>query len=182
MKYQDSWQQGNKVETGVRECVARYEIIKNFCSRLKQPFTVCDIGANMNYFGLRLTEDFQCTVMSFEFHQFEMRETLVKNNPNIFFVNKKLSLVNLKTLTKLIHFDVVLALSVLHHLPGDSNEWVKEFSNLGNNTILELALKDSAMVKTKTNYRKPKGKIIGYGDSHLKNNFKRPIFLLTTPK
>ena len=68
MKYQDSWD-GKVIEAGKRECASRYEIVKSVCSELKQPFSVCDIGANMNYFGIRLIEDFDCLVMSFEFHQ-----------------------------------------------------------------------------------------------------------------
>jgi len=58
MAYQDKWIRGRVTQEGYRDCVKRYDIIKSFCSQYKRPFTVCDIGSNWNYFGLRLTEDF----------------------------------------------------------------------------------------------------------------------------
>ena len=177
MKYQDSWD-GGVVEPGKRECAARYEIIKAFCQKFDHPFTVCDIGANMNYFGMRLTEDFDCRVMSFEFHQFEMREKLVKNNKKLMFLKRKVSLDDLQILNACAHFDLVLAMSVLHHLPGDTAKWLAEFNKLGDYVILEFALSDSERVKSKTNYIVPDSQLLGYGDSHLKKDFKRPIVLL----
>lgn len=181
MKYQDSWN-GGVTEKGKRECADRYEVVKTFCQRFQRPFTVCDIGANMNYFGIRLTEDFDCKVVSFEFHQFEMREQLVKGNKDIMFLKRKVSLADLKILHSVAHFDLVLAMSVLHHLPGNTAEWIAGFYKLGTNVILEFALDDSDRIKNKINYQIPESQILGYGDSHLKKNFKRPIVLLTHEK
>lgn len=178
MKYQDSWD-GGLVEKGKRECAARYEVVKSFCQKFNRPFTVCDIGANMNYFGIRLTEDFDCRVVSFEFDQFEKREQLVKKNEKILFLKRKVSLSDLEILNSCSHFDLVLAMSVLHHLPGDSAKWIGALNKLGDNVIFEFALSDSDRVKSKKNYGIPDSQILGYGDSHLKKNFKRPIVLLT---
>lgn len=180
MKYQDSWNCGVLIEEGKRECYERYKIVKSVCDTLPGKFTVCDIGANMNYFGIRLIEDFGCNVMSFEFNSFEMREQLVKGNENMLFLKRKLSLPDLKILNSVCHFDVVLAMSVLHHLPGDSTEWINQFRQLGDRVILEFALTDSERINFRKNYNIPSdAKVIGYGDSHLKKNFKRPIVLLT---
>jgi hypothetical protein len=178
MKYQDSWN-GGLVAKGVRDCESRYQIVKSFCHKLPKPiFTVCDIGANMNYFGIRLTEDFNCKVMSFEFHQFETREPLVKKNKDIMFLKRKLSLTDLELLNACSHFDLVLALSVLHHLPGDSSQWIDQFSRLGDNVIMEFAGEDSDRTSIRKNYKIPEtSTVLGYGDSHLKQ-FKRPIILL----
>lgn len=178
MKYQDSWSNG-LIEKGNRECAERYEIVKSVCDQIPKKFTVCDIGANMNYFGIRLIEDYGCHVVSFEFNSFEMRERLVKGNKNLLFLKRKLSLSDLKILNSVCHFDLVLAMSVLHHLPGDSTEWVNQFRQLGDRVILEFALSDSDRINVRKNYSIPEdAKIIGYGDSHLKKNFKRPIVLL----
>jgi len=177
MKYQDIWD-GHLLTPGKRECASRYEIIKTFCNTLKEPFTVCDIGANMNYFGIRLTEDFNCNVMSFEFHQFESREPLVKRNKNILFLKRRISLPDLEILNSCSHFNLVLALSVLHHLPGDSTQWIDQFSKLGDHVILEMAGEDSDRTLIRKNYKIPDSSVLGYGDSHLKKDFKRPIILL----
>jgi hypothetical protein len=177
MKYQDSWN-GKVIEAGKRECALRYEIIKSVCSELKQPFSVCDIGANMNYFGIRLIEDFDCRVMSFEFHQFEMREKLVKGNDRLMFLKRKISLTDMYILNSCCHFDIVLAMSVIHHLPGSVKQWIAQFRKLGDNIIIEIALNDSKRTATRKEYDIPEdGKIIGYGDSHLLKDFKRPIIL-----
>ena len=69
MIYQDTWVNGKLTQKGIRDCAGRYEVIKNFCLKFTEPFTVCDIGANMAYFGLRLIEDFGCSVIAFEFDQ-----------------------------------------------------------------------------------------------------------------
>ncbi len=180
MKYQDLWYKGKLIDNGKRECSARYEIIKSFCSsNFEHRFTVCDIGANMNYFGMRLIEDFGCSVIAFEFHQFEMRKKAIGKVSNLMFVNHKLSIEDLELLIKCCHFDLILALSVLHHLPGRSDKWIQLMRDLSDNVIIEFALEDSGRTIKKIGYTIPKdGILLGYGDSHLMNNFKRPIVLL----
>jgi hypothetical protein len=70
-------------------------------------------------------------------------------------------------------------MSVLHHLPGNSTEWLNAARKIGDNIIVEFALNDSSRTAIRKDYKIPEdGKIIGYGDSHLKQNFKRPIVLL----
>jgi hypothetical protein len=180
MKYQDIWINGRVTELGKRECSARYEIIKQFCTTLKQPFTVCDIGANMAYFGLRLIDDFDCYVIAFEFHQFEERAKIISLNKTtkLIYMNRKISLIDLDILKQFCHFNLILALSVLHHVPGSVREWIAKLQEFTDNLIIEVALSDSKRTETRKEYIIPEGKILGYGDSHLKENFKRPIILL----
>ena len=180
MKYQDVWINGQVTEAGKRECANRYEIIKQFCITLKQPFTVCDIGANMAYFGLRLIDDFDCYVIAFEFHQFEERAKIISLNKTakLIYMNRKISLTDLDILRQFCHFNLILALSVLHHVPGSVKEWIEKLKSFTDNLIVEMALNDSARPATRKEYFVPDGKILGYGDSHLKENFKRPIILL----
>jgi hypothetical protein len=45
------------------------------------------------------------------------------------------------------------------------------------NLIVEMAGEDSTRPETRKEYIIPEGKILGYGDSHLKK-YKRPIILL----
>jgi SAM-dependent methyltransferase len=178
MTYQDIWVNGKLETKGVRSCADRYEIIKANCAEVK---TVLDIGANMCYFGIRLIEDFNCSVMAFEFHQFEMRQEIVSRNKtkNLIFLKRKLSLPDLQHMANYMHFDLVLAMSVIHHLPGDTSQWIQAFRNLGDKVIMEFAFEDSKRPDIRKNYAMPTdAEIIGYGDSHLKKDFKRPIILL----
>lgn len=181
MKYQDSWLNGKVIEKGGRECAKRYEIIKGFCETLPQPFSVLDIGSNMNYFGLRLTSDFNCRVVAFEFHQFEMRAKLVRDSGNkrLMFLKRKLQLEDMETLAACAKFDLVLALSVIHHLPGSISEWIKKMRIVGRSVILEVALSDSKLVSKKKEYLIPEDAVeIGGGESHLEKGFVRPIYFL----
>lgn len=180
MKYQDVRINGKTISKGKRECAARYEIIKEFCGTLKQPFTVCDIGANMSYFGLRLIEDFDCRVIAFEFHQFEEREKIIKQNKTnkLMYLKRKVSLSDLEILESCCHFDLVLALSVLHHVSEPVKYWITGLRGIGKNVIIEYALSDSKRTLKRESYNiSSEGIILGYGDSHLKDNFKRPIIL-----
>jgi hypothetical protein len=180
MKYQDTWINGELQEKGIRECASRYGIIKAFCTELPQPFTVCDIGANMSYFGLRLIEDFGCSVIAFEFHQYEEREKIIRMDKTnkLMYLKRKISLSDLSILNSCCHFNLVLALSVLHHVPGSIREWIAQLHKLGDNLIIETALSDSKRTETRKEYEIPDGKVLGYGDSHLQKDFKRPIILI----
>ena len=181
MIYQDTWVNGSLVAKGQRDCASRYDIVKSVCAPYGSGFSVLDIGANMCYFGLRLIEDFNCTVMAFEFNSFDLRERNVKANKTdrLILLKRKLTIKDIEILSNSCHFDFVLMMSVLHHLPGNSTEWLNAVRKIGDNIIVEFALEDSTRIDIRQDYKIPNdGKIIGYGDSHLKQNFKRPIVLL----
>lgn len=179
MKYQDSWINGEMIEKGERECANRYDIIKAACQYI-EPKTVLDIGANMCYFGLRLIEDFNCDVMAFEFNSFKLRLDHIKKSgtKKLMLLERKLTIPDLEIIASCCRFELVLALSVVHHLPGDTSEWIKAIRQCGRRTIIEFAGTDSARPTIRKNYSIPNGgSLLGYGDSHLKKNFKRPIYL-----
>lgn len=182
MIYQDTWVNGKCVAKGQRDCDNRYEIIKPVCAKYHTGFSVLDIGANMCYFGLRLIEDFNCTVMAFEFNSFEMRERIVGQNKTdrLILLKRKLTIQDIRVLSNSCHFDLVLMMSVLHHLPGNSTEWISAVRKIGDNVIIEFALEDSTRPQVRSGYKIPDdAAVIGYGDSHLKKDFKRPIVLIT---
>ena len=110
-----------------------------------------------------------------------MRKKIISKNKtkNLIYLNRKISLTDIKILNDCCHFDLVLALSVMHHLPGDHLSWIEQLYKLGDNVIIELALGDSKRTAIRQGYDiPPNSKILGYGDSHLEKNFKRPIILL----
>lgn len=180
MIYQDTWLNGKCIAKGQRDCEGRYELIKSVC-HIINPATVLDIGANMCYFGLRLIEDFNCYVMAFEFNSFEMRQAHVKRNntDRLMLLNRKLSLSDLDILKASASFDLVLALSVLHHVPGSVEKWIRNIRRIAKYSIIEFAIEDNASrVATRKDYIIPTdGKLLGYADSHLSETIKRPIYL-----
>lgn len=180
MKYQDTWINGEAVESGNRECAERYEIIRNFCRcNFHGKFNVCDIGANMAYFSIRLVENFNCKVMAWEFHQYDKRKKIInKNNisKNLMYINRKISLDDLIVMRSVCKFDLVLGLSVLHHVSEPIGLWIDAMRGMSKHTIIELAGEDSDRTKIREEYKAHEdGRIIGWGDSHLKEGFKRPI-------
>ena len=181
MTYQDIWLNGRLVQEGYRSCEPRYQIVRDFCaSRLGTGFTVCDIGANMAYFSIRLIEDFRATAMAFEFHEYAKRWRIIKKQKTdrLMYVNRKVSLNDLGVLSQTTQFDIVLALSVLHHVPGEVEKWILAMRKLARFTIVEMALYDSTRTAGKHGYKVPSGgEIIGYGESHLEDGFMRPIFV-----
>lgn len=176
MIYQDTWKDGELVQKGKRECASRYEVVRKFCEEnFHEPFSVLDIGANMCYFGIRLIEDFGCNVLAFEFHQFEKRKAAIGDVPGLSFIKKKLKF---DEILELPRFDLILALSVLHHVQEPIGMWISRLTLRCKHLIIEHAESDSTRPAVRTNYTLPDGgKIIGYGDSHLQENFKRKIIV-----
>ena len=183
MTYQDVWLNGKCIKSGTRECESRYEIIRDFCETRygNDFFTICDIGANMSYFGLRLIEDFKCNVIAFEFHNFDMRLKHIEANKTnrLLLLNKKINLKELEILNTACQFDLVLAMSVIHHVKDNVYAYVDALRELGNNIILEVAENDSKRAVNLDKIIYPEdGIILGYGKSHLNENIKRKIILL----
>lgn len=174
--YQDIWIKGEVIEKGYRDCVGRYEIIKEYCQKFQRGFSVLDIGANTCYFGIRLIEDFDCKVMAFEFNSFPKRKDIVRRNgieDKLMLIKRKLNIDDLKALRGLFRPDLILALSVLHHVKNPEL-WVQELRMLSDNVIVEFAKEDSARVEK--GFEPPEGfNLLGFGSSHLNKEIKRPI-------
>jgi len=177
--YQDEWVKGRLVRKGTRECANRYAMVKSVCSKIGRPFSVLDIGANMCYFGIRLTEDFEgCSVMAFEFNMFPRRKAVVKANraDRVMLLKRKLSIGDVALMSRVCRFDVILALSVLHHTKGCGEGWVKALIPMCAHLIVELAQEDSARVKDPSAYSVPEqSTVLGYCESHLSPTIERPM-------
>lgn len=183
MTYQDVWLNGKCIRRGERECASRYELIRAFCARFVGPFTVCDIGANMCYFGIRLAEDFPlCQVTAFEFDHFKLREDHLRANEvqeRIVLIRQKLNIADVEKMALERRFDLALALSVMHHLPGNHAQWMRALRGIADNVILEYALGDSSRTALRKGYGIPRWtSLLGYGTSHLNPTIKRPIVLV----
>ncbi|MFC7322624.1 class I SAM-dependent methyltransferase [Halobacillus campisalis] len=113
--YQDVWVKGKVVKKGKRECEKRYKKIKEQLNRIKQPFTVLDIGADSGYFSFRIAEDFNAQVTMLTSDKKIDNIMRQNNNKNVKLIREEVNVDNLKVLTEKEDFDVILALSILHH-------------------------------------------------------------------
>ena len=183
-QYQDEWAKGT-LSSGVRECESRYEIIKEYASRFNRPFTVLDIGANLGYFGFRLMEDFDCVSVMVEampnYHR--SLKNLARENDAGVVLFHRFDHSSLKTLGDVEHFDLVLALSVVHHIEGDVNQTCSLIEQLGDHVIWEIADEEGACGQDKVNniIIDSRWEKIGEGKSHLAGSH-RNIYASHHPK
>ncbi|WP_430788230.1 class I SAM-dependent methyltransferase [Virgibacillus flavescens] len=115
--YQDIWVKGKVIQKGRRECDNRYNKIKEYLTKyhFNEPFTVLDIGANFGYFSFRIAEDFDASVTMIESNS-EINEIVKQNdNDKVKLINQHVSVKDLKRIMQGENFDVILALSILHH-------------------------------------------------------------------
>jgi len=141
--YQDQYINGKVIVKGKRDCEPRYEAIKQVFQKYNRPFTVLDVGANLGYYSIRASHDFDVVSVMIENKPNEARKLVELCSKNtckskLIVLNYSLGLVELKELTKCEHFDVVLALNIIHHFPNKDIENICEvFTKLGDNLIIE---------------------------------------------
>lgn len=140
INYQDVWIHGELVEPGARECVLRYTPIYEALKKLNRPLKVLDIGANMGYFTIRLAEQLEGVFVAMEGDS-QIADLLVKivkmsRNRQVFVMEKMLSLHDY-TLIQEEYFDVILALSIVHHLNEPFQQVFEQLTKACDVLILE---------------------------------------------
>ena len=150
--YQDIYSRGAVSEVGYRDCSNRYNAIRDFVfAKYKRTFTILDVGANCGYFSIRAATEYDATAIMIQKGYGdetsigdgkEHSDTIVKlckENPDL-----KLSLLDirissrqLKELSQSENFDVVLALSVLHHFGDSWKEAAEAMLSLGHLIVVE---------------------------------------------
>lgn len=157
--YQDVWVDGEPIINGGRECEFRYYAIRKVLKKFKRPIKVLDIGANMGYFSLRLAEEFEgCFVMiEGTEHIANALHKLCKLNRNgkCILLKRKLCLQDLRNLVEVEHFDVVLALSIIHHFDEPYQEVLDVLTQLGSYLILEPPIKEENTLNQKRIIKEP---------------------------
>jgi hypothetical protein len=141
VNYQDIWFKGKAILRGGRHCEFRYFAIENYLKKFKRPISVLDIGANMGYFSWRLMEKFQGTFTMVEGDAYTgkvlKRLCKLNNNPQAALLSRRFCLQDLKDLAESEHFDVVIALSVIHHFDEPYQEVLEALTRLGSCLIFE---------------------------------------------
>lgn len=175
-QYQDLWCQGNVMMRGVRGCEERFNIIRDFLAP-SPPQTVMDLGANLGYFSMRLAEQFDCRTVAIETHYSrELKDALEANGDSRveafpatieYFLNQKHA-----------RYDVVLALSVVHHLSMPYTETLDLLRAHGRTVIVELATELGACGQHRIveQYVPENAIMLGNVESHL--GAFRPMFAL----
>lgn len=141
--YQDVWVKGKRIIKGQRECEGRYLAIRKELRRLgfsgqaaAPPFHVLDIGAASGYFSFRIAEDFHAHVTMIESSPDIAKWVKANGNPRVKLIHRSVSARDLLKMAKKKHYDVVLALSVLHHFP-DFELAVRAIFQLGDVVFIE---------------------------------------------
>lgn len=141
--YQDIYINGNIVIKGIRDCENRYKAMKEVFSKYNRRFSILDIGANFGYYSIRASDEYGALSFMIEGKEEEARilsSVCEKNRSkdNLIVANSVMDVHKIRELSKCEHFDVILALNVIHHFELDHIEEVCElFEELGDNLIIE---------------------------------------------
>lgn len=111
MNYQPTWHDGMVLAAGERDCADRYEPIRELLAGVDGLDTVLDLGANSGYFSARIADDFLAAHVTAVDPRPELRQAA---SDRITVVQHRMDAAAVRALPR---HDVVLALSVLHHLP-----------------------------------------------------------------
>lgn len=111
MGYQPTLRDGRVVHPGERDCADRYEPIRDLLAEATGPLAVLDLGAYTGYFATRVTEDLPHAHVTAVDPRPEIRQAA---SNQITVIQRRMDAAALRALPRR---DVVLALSVLHHLP-----------------------------------------------------------------
>jgi len=162
--YQDVWVDGEVKQKGIRDCETRYAAIYEHCKQYprKRFFTVMDIGTCLGYFPFRLVYELPAVAAMFEcnpdyinalvgpLQKGNLLSGLIRQQhrrTRLTLMNRRLTLPCLHELNKCEHFDVILALRVVHHFKEPFADVIDAIVSLGDYTFLELPTPDETKVR-----------------------------------
>jgi len=169
--YQDRIVDGKVIQKGERECEQRYQTIKEVLDNYKRPFTVLDIGAAQGYFSFRIMQDFpEATCVMMESHESRTLLDLCKKNKKGLLLAHHAAPDHFERLSECEHFDVVLALNVIHHI-GEPDRTFNALMKLGDDVIIETPPEDDKGACGQEHLKRimelcKSGKIIGESQRH----------------
>lgn len=151
--YQDIWVNGKVRQKGVRVTEARYAPIKELLSKYTRPVTILDIGANLGYFSFRASSEFNCISIMVEASKEYLRALKKLSDEqnckdSLILLGKRLRAATLRTLAACEHFDIVLALRVVHHFKEPYSEVIRSINYLGDYIFMELPTPGETKVKS----------------------------------
>lgn len=137
----------NMPPTNGQQPEKRYPIIKSILELYERPFTMLDIGAAQGYHSLMAAWQYPESVFvmiegnnnSYPMAGDQLLSICKCNDQlkNIIHLNKPVVVSDLQKLGSCEHFDVVLALNIIHWLGPDYKETIDAILTLGDNIIIE---------------------------------------------
>lgn len=177
-QYQDiiiNGQVAKKANYNHKHCQDRYAVIEKILEKYNRPFTLLDIGAAQGYYSLKAAYKFkESTFVMLEGNNpaypkigDQLRSICEDNTKlnNIIFLNRSIFLEDLKKIATCEHFDVVLALNIVHWFPAQYKEIIDVIISLGKDIIFETPPFDEIHLDSK--HRKQRKDIYNY---LIKNN------------
>ena len=194
--YNDVRIKGETVFSRYRNSEKRYDEIFQFCKKFNRPISVLDLGAAEGYFTFRLSEDFSGVFVAVENNpQRKLLELCIKNNNrNILLLDKQMNLKHLIHLKEVQHFDIVLALNIIHHFDEPFQDVLETLVSMSSfcfmehpNSLEDNSTKNSHRLKTeKLRLEKFKPKLLNKNQSGLGNSsnqkLERDMWLLENTK
>ena len=137
--YNDIRINGKTLSLGYRNSEKRYSEIFKFCKKFNRPISVLDLGAAEGYFTFRLAEDFDGVFVAVESNpERKLLELCKKNNdPKVLLLNRQMNLKNLKNIKEVQHFDIVLALNIVHHFDEPFQDVLETLVSMSSFCFLE---------------------------------------------
>jgi 2-polyprenyl-3-methyl-5-hydroxy-6-metoxy-1,4-benzoquinol methylase len=167
-QYQDLWCKGRTIQTGVRPCAERWWRLYEFL-KPNPPETVLDLGANLGYYSMRMADQFGCKVDAVESLYYRQLVDAVRANGDdrVLPINTRIESVLLSDIYG--PYDVVLALSVLHHLDMPFDIALGHLRELGRTVIVEIATEGEAcgQNRVREQYIPDDAQYLGNVSSHL---------------
>jgi 2-polyprenyl-3-methyl-5-hydroxy-6-metoxy-1,4-benzoquinol methylase len=137
--YNDIRIKGKTISTGYRDSEKRYHEISKFCKKYNRPISILDLGAAEGYFTFRLSEEFDGIFIAVEYDPGRKLLELCKKNDNskVMLLNKMMNLDDLKKLKEVQHFDIILALNIIHHFEEPFQSVLDTLVSMGSYCFLE---------------------------------------------
>jgi len=186
VSYQDVVVDGVLVR-GQRECASRWAAISKVLAKYDRRFTVLDLGASEGYFSLRAASEFDCVAVMIEGGKQLLSLCSENVGLDTILLQRRVSIRDLEQLATCEHFDVVLALNVLHHFV-EPERVVRAVMSLGDHTIIETPAPDDsgacgqAVIPELHKLLADRGgDLIATTRSHVSDTY-RPMWLFDTPK
>jgi hypothetical protein len=175
-RYQDRWCRGVVIERGERPCGDRFAVIADFLEPFR-PRTGVDLGANLGYFSMRLADRLDMQMTAVEDAHFSVLADVIRKNGDLRVWPKK-ARVDAEFLAGIDATDVILALSVLHHLDIPYADALTLLKAKAAYVVVELATEPNACGQHRVGEQYiPDGAVmLGEFPSHLGGT--RPLFVL----